>query len=65
MSQLAKSEFQADWLASEDSAFHRARIVGPFVAIAAAVLVVVVMIAESCLIPEQRLGMFEAPHPYP
>jgi len=63
MSQL--SEFQADWLASEDSAFRRSRIVGPFVAIAAAVLVVVVMIAESHLTPEQHLGMFEASHPYP
>jgi hypothetical protein len=65
MSQLAKSEFQADWLSSEGSAFQRARIVGPFLAIAAVVLVVVEMIAESRLTPEQRLGMFEASHPYP
>jgi hypothetical protein len=65
MSQLAKSEFQADWFASEDSAFRRARIVGPFVALAAAVLVAVIIIAESRLTPEQRIGMFEASHPYP
>ena len=65
MSQLAKSEFQADWLAIEASAFQRPRIVGPFVAIAAAVLVVVVTTAESRLTTEQRLGMFEASHPYP
>ena len=62
MSQLAKSEFP--WLASEDSAFRGARIVGPFVALAAAVLVVVIMIAESRLPTDQRLRMFEASHPY-
>jgi len=63
MSQLAKSEFP--WPASEDGAFRRGRIVGPLVAIAAAVLVVVVMIAESRLTTEQRLRMFETYQVYP
>ena len=65
MSQLAKSEFPAaGWLANEDPAVRRARVIGPFVAILAAVLVVVVMIAESHLPTEQRLSMFEASYPY-
>jgi hypothetical protein len=65
MSQLAQYEFPADSLVSEDRTFRRARVIGPFVAIIAAALVVVVMMAESRLTPEQRLGMFEASHPYP
>jgi hypothetical protein len=65
MPQLARSAFQTKWLASEDHAIRRARIVGPFVAIIAAVLVVVVMIAASRPPVEQRLRMFEASHPYP
>jgi len=65
MSQVAKSDFRIDRVTGQDAAVRRARIVGPCVAIIAAIVIVVVMIAESRLTPEQRLEMFEASHPYP
>jgi len=64
VSHLSQAEFQSAKGSSQQRGLWRARIVGPSVVIAAAVLVPVAMIAQS-LSSEQRLGMFELSHPYP
>jgi hypothetical protein len=65
MPQLARAAFQTEWFASAEHALRPARIVGPFVAILAAIIVTGVMVAESRLTAEQHLAIFEASHPYP
>jgi hypothetical protein len=47
----------------DDPTVHRAGITGPILSIVAAA-VVLVMVAESRLTPEQRLELFEASHSY-
>jgi hypothetical protein len=61
----AQADFQVAQASSQERTLRRAKIFGVSAAIAATVLLVVATIAESRLSQEQRLGLFEASHPYP
>ena len=59
------SRFELDRIVGEEPAVRRGWLIAPLITIIATSVVILVMVAESRLPVEQRIGLFAASHPYP